>query len=361
MSNRWRIGIVGANAAGSWAAYAHMPALAALSGIEVAALATSRAESARASAAAFGVAEGHGSVADLLKSDVEMVAVSVKAPDHAVVVRQVLEAGKHLFVEWPMGANLSEAEAMVDLAERQGLRAFVGLQARAAPPARHAAKLIADGFLGRLHSVSVFGSYAYWGDPVQAGYSADVACGANILTIPGGHGLDLMRMLAGDVAELNGRTSNLRDMVMAADLGHEVPMTAPDQFAAIGTLRSGAVFSAHFAGTAPRGETFRIELVGEKGELSIEADGMPEVAPLRLSGVAGKGMERAAIEVPAEDDGAPLAGPAYNVWHLWKLIAADMANGTSLAPSLHTGLETRRMIDAIARSAKAAGAVTSAA
>ena len=46
---------------------------------------------------------------------------------------QALEAGKIVFCEWPLGANLAEAEEMASLANARALRTAVGLQARSDP------------------------------------------------------------------------------------------------------------------------------------------------------------------------------------------------------------------------------------
>lgn len=357
MGKKLRIGVVGASTGGGWAHNAHMPALAAIPEIEVAAIATTSAESAARSAAHYGVARGFSNLADLLRSDVELVAVSVKAPDHAHISEEVLRAGKHLFVEWPMGANRAQSARLAELADQHSVRGFVGLQARVSPAVRHASDLIADGYLGRIHSVSIQAAYPFWGSPVTSSYSANRTSGATILTIPGGHGLDLMRMLAGEATSVNARTSHLRSEVRVADTGETVPMTAPDQFAAVGTLESGAVFSTHFDGMALTGLSFRMALHGDCGELVISGPGMPEIAPLELSGTRVKGASPEPIAIPQPIPEPPFAPahPAYNEYLLWKQIAEDLTGDTAEAPSLQSGLATRTLLDAIERSADAGG------
>lgn len=354
MDRKLRIGIVGASMDGGWAHRAHMPALMAIPEIEIAAIVTSGPESAARSAAHYGIANGFSDLAPLLASDVDLVVVSVKAPEHFSIAEQVLESGMMLFVEWPMGASLEQSACLVRMAEQRGLRGFVGLQARAAPGIRHAAELIADGYLGKIHSVSMQGTYSYWGNPVTTAYSADHASGASILTIPAGHGLDLMRLLAGEVATVNGRTSHSREQVFAQDSGTMVAMTAPDQVAAIGTLASGAVFSAHFDGMALTGESFRMTLNGDEGEMVICGDGMPEIARLRLFGTCRKGARPSPIEVPGTTPFAP-DHPASNVALLWQMIARDLLQGTSYAPTLASGCATRTLLDAIEQSARNGG------
>src|SRR3546814_5216850 len=54
--SKLRVGVIGANLQGSWGASAHLPALAALDELETVAVATSHMESAKATAARYGVA-----------------------------------------------------------------------------------------------------------------------------------------------------------------------------------------------------------------------------------------------------------------------------------------------------------------
>src|SRR3546814_10094255 len=56
LMSKLRVGVIGANLQGSWGASAHLPALAALDELETVAVATSHMESAKATAARYGVA-----------------------------------------------------------------------------------------------------------------------------------------------------------------------------------------------------------------------------------------------------------------------------------------------------------------
>jgi predicted dehydrogenase len=348
-----RIGIIGANPDAGWAGRAHLPALGASSQFSVTAVATTRADSAAAAGKAFGARHAFTDGRALAAcSDVDLVVVSVRAPKHYEVACEALAQGKHLFCEWPVGANVDQTRDLVVRANAVGVRAFASLQARAAPPANHARELLAAGYVGRLLSASVYAAYSYWGEPVQSGYSADASSGANILAIPGGHGLDLMTWLLGDVEDVAGVLARSRDTAFAADLGKSVELTSPEQFAAMGRFASGALFSAHMVGAAPRGEVYQLRIVGSAGELTIEADGMPEIAPLRLHGGRGKSPP-GPIPTPDRYESAIMGvepGPALNIAHLYSQIAEDLTTGSGTAPSLSSALRTRELLDAIERS-----------
>jgi predicted dehydrogenase len=106
---RIRVGIVGASPDRGWARAAHLPALAHLDEFEVTAVATTHEASARRAAEQYGIPHAFADAAALAEHpDVDLVVVSVKAPDHATAIRSALAAGKHVFAEWPLGLDLAE-------------------------------------------------------------------------------------------------------------------------------------------------------------------------------------------------------------------------------------------------------------
>ena len=55
---------------------------------------------------------------------------------HRELTLPALKAKKDVFVEWPLGRTLAEAEEMAALAKSMGVRTMVGLQARQGPSIR---------------------------------------------------------------------------------------------------------------------------------------------------------------------------------------------------------------------------------
>ena len=144
-SERIGVGIIGATPDSGWAANAHIPALRCLADTyELRALSTSRAESAKAAAKKFGVADAFDNHHDLVSHPgVDLVIVSVKVPHHRTLVEAALRAGKHVYCEWPLAIDAAEAEELTGMADAQGVVGAVGLQARAAPAVACARQLIA--------------------------------------------------------------------------------------------------------------------------------------------------------------------------------------------------------------------------
>jgi len=129
-----RVGIIGANAHYGWSMRAHLPALRAMPNYELTAVCTSRPETAAESAAHYGARLAfHDYHAMVTHPDIDLVSVSVRVPLHHDMVMAALHAGKHVYCEWPLGANLAEAEGMAALARSKGVRHMIGLQANGDP------------------------------------------------------------------------------------------------------------------------------------------------------------------------------------------------------------------------------------
>src|SRR5437764_6659773 len=152
------VGIIGLRPERGWAATSHIPALRALPNYEIRALSAHSAESARAAGEAFGVGAVFSDHEQLvIRPDVDVVAVTVKAPHHRELVSAALAAGKAVYCEWPLGRDLDEARAMAALAAEQGVRTVVGLQGRQAPAIQFVQELLGDGYVGEVLSTTVVG------------------------------------------------------------------------------------------------------------------------------------------------------------------------------------------------------------
>ena len=153
------VGIVGLSAEGGWGASAHVPALAAVDDFRLVGLTASSKKSAAAAARKFGVPLALTDPVELAAHpDIDLVVVSVRVPLHRELILPALEAGAMVLSEWPLGNGLVEAEELADLAERQGVRTAVGLQARSAPVVRYLRDLVAEGYVGEVLSTSLVAS-----------------------------------------------------------------------------------------------------------------------------------------------------------------------------------------------------------
>src|SRR5215207_7540505 len=193
-TKKYRVGIVGLQPGRSWAAFAHLPAIRAQPDkFEATGVANRTYESSRAAAESNGMPHAYRSVDELVRSDdVDIVAVTVRVPNHREVVLKALEARKVVFCEWPLARDLAEAEELAEAARASGVRTFIGTQAVASPHIRHLKALIAEKVIGEILSHSIIGYGRIWGpeiDDASEKYLLDDANGATMLTIPVAHTL----------------------------------------------------------------------------------------------------------------------------------------------------------------------------
>jgi predicted dehydrogenase len=354
-ASRVRVGIVGANPNRGFASIAHIPALQALPGLEITAVCTSRQESAEMAARHFGIPLAFSDPEKLARHpDVDLVTVCVKVPDHYQPVMAAIDAGKHVYCEWPLGRDTDEAVRMLDAAERKGIRHAVGLQGQLAPEISYVKDLIAQGYVGRVLSATMIGCAANWGASIDRAYQADRANGANLLTITGGHQIDALCHCLGEFREVTAFVVSQRDRIPVDETGETVAKTSPDQLVVNGIVGDSAVVSFQIRGGMARGTEFLFEIHGDEGDLVLTATSHASMQrqDLRLQGARGIGTALADMAVPAKyrwvPDAVPKGSP-YNVAQLYVKLADSIRDGTPASPSFNAAITRHRLIDAIVR------------
>jgi predicted dehydrogenase len=354
MSNtgKFRVGLIGATVARGWAMASHIPALRALPGFELAALSTSRRETADAAAKQYGVPLAFADYRDMVRQPgIDIVAVSVKVPMHHDMVMAALEAGKHVYCEWPLGRDSAEAARMAEAARRAGVRCIVGLQARGAPALNRLKDLVADGYVGRVSGVTMVTTTTTWGGTTDRAstYLYDRANGATLLSIPGGHSLDALCHCLGEFREVSAAVAGQRSEAVVADTGERVPMNAPDQVAVHGFLHGGAVVSFHARGGMAHGTPFLFEVHGDKGDLVVTGNATVQYAELRLQGARG-GDPLADLPIPEGYRRVPADMPAmrpYNVAQLYVELGEAIRTGRDPRPGFDDAVARHRLLEAI--------------
>ncbi|HEU5023822.1 MAG TPA: Gfo/Idh/MocA family oxidoreductase [Spirillospora sp.] len=356
---RIRVGVVGANPDRGWAARAHIPALRALPGYEITAVGTSRAASARAAADRFGVPHAFTDAAELAAHpDVDLVAITVKVPAHDALIRAALDAGKHVYCEWPLALTTAEAEGLLRLARDTGARHAVGLQARFSPAVRHARDLVADGYVGRVTSVNVYAARGKGGAgeiPGFAAYTLDPSNGAGTLEVGAGHTLDVLEHLAGDITALSAELAVQRTAYTVAGTDETVKVTSPDQIAVAAVLAGGATAVVHVHDAKVTAARTRIEIAGTDGDLALVSPGPGaaagvQISALALRGARGHGSPREDLRIPDEYLWVPEPArgvEVLNVAQFYARFADDIRTGGRTVPGFDAGLRVHRLLDAV--------------
>ena len=112
---------------------------------------------------------------------------------HYKTIIPAIKAGKNVLVEWPLGKDLQEAEALLKLSKEYNVKlAAVGCQGRFDSTFRTVKNVIDDGKIGKVLSTTVVGPGVNGGPVLDLGteYLSQIEIGGNLVTIPFGHFMD---------------------------------------------------------------------------------------------------------------------------------------------------------------------------
>ena len=356
-SNPLRVGLIGAG--GRWGPRAHVPALKGVPEAELYAVCTAHADTAQAAADKFGVTRAYGSDKALnADPEVEAVLVAVRVPAHYELSKNAIEAGKHVFCEWPLGANTKEAEELAALARKKNVRTMAGLQRRASPAYLYMRELIQQGYVGQVLAVNMMlmGSGVLT-RPSDRTWQRDVTLGANTLTITFGHVLDAMCMVVGELTEVSAIVATQVPQWFETDTKKYVDVTSPDNIMVQGRLENGAIVNAYTGVHPYHGSGHRLEIYGKEGTLSMTGGGEgggEHERKLRGGHKDDKALQE--LAVPERFKWVPEAvrndGPAYEVGQMWAKFAEAIRTGSTIEPDFDHAVRRHRMLDTIVRASQ---------
>ena len=151
MKERTRLAVIGA---GAIAQLAHLPVLAKMRGVELAAICDNDRPKARALADRFGAPDTFTDIEDLLELD-ELDAVIVATPNHLHEphVLSALAAKVHVLCERPLALNARGVERILAAAQRVGCRVLVANNHRFRTDVQGLDRFVRGGELGRLTGI----------------------------------------------------------------------------------------------------------------------------------------------------------------------------------------------------------------
>ena len=351
MPDKIRLGIIGANIHRGWAPRAHLPAVVASPEFELTAVCTTRQESAEESRQKFGARLAFDDYRKMLAHpDIDAVVVSLRVPSHYEPTMAALNAGKHVYTEWPLGQTTAEAQEMADLAQAKGVRNMVGLQARANPGILYAKDLVESGYVGDVMSCHVSringGVLQRTSDRT---WQREVDLGANTLTIACGHTIDALRFVVGNFSHVSSVVSTQAKEWLEVDTKQMVDVSSPDNILVSGKLANGGVGSVHIASNPWAGSGYRMEIYGREGTLIVSSEGSANTNVVRIQGVR-EGNTLEDLEIPEKYvyvlEGMP-QGEAYNVGQMYYQFGQSILSGNNCQPDFQQAVELHRFIDNI--------------
>ncbi len=358
MAKKVRLGFVGANINSTWASQSHFPALLASPDIEITAVCTTRSESAEEARQAFGAKLAfHDFRAMTASTEIDAVAVVVRVPSHYEPTKAAIEAGKHVFTEWPLGRNTAEAEELAALARDRGVQTAIGLQSRVSPALLYVKELVETGYVGEVLSCSVTtmrdGALER---PSSRTWQRDVSLGAHTLTIANGHVIDALRFVAGNFTRAACMVSTQAEQWYETDTQRFVAVTSPDNVRVSGQLESGAAASVHVGAAPWAGSGFRMEIYGREGTLVTTGKVSSQRGEmLRVQG-ARQSHELDDLDIPDRFVYVPSnfpQGDPFNIGQMYALFAEAIRTGQNRAPAFDVAVDLHRFIDTLKQASDA--------
>ena len=239
---------------------------------EVVAIASRDAGVAASVAESLGIPRAHGSYEALL-ADPEVEAVYIPLPNHlhAQWTIAAAKAGKHVLCEKPLALTPPDAERMIEVADREGVRLMEAFMYRLHPSWVAARELVAAGRIGRLTAVQSWFSY-FNDDPTNIRNIVETGGGA--LYDIGCYSINLSRMLFG------AEPDRVEGMIVRD------PATGTDVVTS-GMLRFGDGVATFTCSTRAEDDQ-RVHVYGSAGRISIEIPfNIPPDRPTRIFVAAG--------------------------------------------------------------------------
>lgn len=355
MASKLKLGLVGADASGQgWGPVAHIPALRGIEQIELAALCTSRPESAAAAANAYGIDRAYHDINELVaQPDIDIISVVVRIPNHYEVVMAALNAGKHVYCEWPLGASLAETEEMASVARTKGVVTAIGLQGRHDPTLTYIKQLYDEGWMGDVLSVNMTMFTTGTPErPSRQSYENEINRGAHLMTIAGGHTIDYIAYCFGPLSEVSAKVGTRVKHLRMVDTGETVEAKAADNMVLNGVLANGAYLSFHLSAVPFNANGWRMAVYGSKGTIIATTTMLPQITPITLVGAQGN-EPLTELSVPDGLRVVPKAvpfGPAQNVGQAYTRMAQAILAGKQFDPNFDDALAVHNILESIQRS-----------
>ncbi|MED2978826.1 Gfo/Idh/MocA family oxidoreductase [Bacillus swezeyi] len=357
-----KTGIIGGSMNNQWASRTHIPVLQESPHFQITAIGTSKMETAKKSAAVINAPLAFTDYRSLTKSkDVDLVVVSVKVPFHYEALIAAIAEHKHIYCEWPLCLNTTQAKELANLAAQAKIHHAVGLQARQSPEINCLKQAVENGEIGKVLSCTMKVATQGKGGITDRknSYLFEKENGADLLAINGGHSLDALCYILGGFHDLSAVMNSNYPVAVVQETGETIPKNTADQILINGTLTNGASASIHIQGGVY--PAFLLEIQGEKGafrlsqrrslghvqfgNLIIEKLTYPDTASFL------KGTEDICWKVikrSSEKDMHP-AGYVEKAYHV---LAKDMSENTRDIPDFHDAVKLHELLDAVRKSAE---------
>jgi predicted dehydrogenase len=307
-----------------------------------------------------------------LATDPRVRAVSIAAPNflHRELGVALARAGKHIWIEKPVGLDATDARAVADAVREAGVQGVVGFNYRNAPAVSAARDLIAGGQLGDVTHARfrLFSDYAAHPEGALSWRFERARGGNGVLGDLAAHGVDLIRHLLGDIDALVADTATFvteRPRPAGATAGHTRagggepgPVENEDYVSSQLRLASGArvVLEASRVAVGQQ-NNYGFEVHGTRGAVAWDFRRLGELTV--SEGAAYQDLSFRTVYIGPEDGEyaafQPGAGIAMGyddlkvieAYHFLRSVAEGKPYGPTLDDAVHSALALDAMVQSV--------------
>ncbi len=277
------------------------------------------------------------SMEDILNDDeIEAVVIASETNVHEDYVAKFAAAGKHMFVEKPLGMKAADAYAMQKAIDDAGVIFQTGFFMRGQPFHQFIKKLVDDGTLGQItrirHSNVHSGSIGKWFNPKPDSWFEDgwmwmtkvEEAGVGAYGDLGAHSIDILMWLLGDVDKVTAQIDVALDNYTCDEFGEGLIRF---KSGVIGTLAAGWV---------DVWDPVRIQVCGTEGTVYATGDGKVYLKTDNIEGADGSEWTDLPEALPHAFD---LFLDALNGEDVPLVTAKEAADRTAVMEAMYIGAE----------------------
>ncbi|MCX4563299.1 Gfo/Idh/MocA family oxidoreductase [Streptomyces phaeochromogenes] len=306
-------------------------------------------------------------------ADPRVQAVSIAAPNflHREIGVAMAEAGKHIWIEKPVGLTAEDARAVAGAVTKAGVQGTVGFNYRNAPAVAAARELITSGEIGTVTHVRIrlFSDYAAHPEGALTWRYERERGGSGVLGDLASHGVDLARFLLGEIASLAADTAVFvpeRARPTGATAGHTRsaggelgPVENEDYVSCLLRFASGArgVLEACRVSVGEQ-NNYGFEIHGTKGAVSWDFRRMGELSVSRGTSYQDQPVSTLYVGPGHGEYAAFQPGSANSMgYDDLKVIEAynflrSITEGTAYGATVEDAVHSAAALDAMSRSAE---------
>lgn len=232
-----------------------------------------RAESARHRAEQFGI--GVATMEEILSDpEIDMVIVLTPPATHFGIIKQALQAGKHVYTEKVLSLDAAQARELCDLANAKGLYLGSAPDTFMGAAWQKCSQIVKEGTLGSITGFDVYVSRNM--DYIACAYPIVRLAGGGVLYDFGVYHLTVLTYLLGRVKEVcavveNNKPIRVGTVEGTPDFGREFSFNNEAQVTALLRMESGVVgtFTINGETVDDDGPLLQFRFYGEKGVMSL--------------------------------------------------------------------------------------------